>query len=102
MDGLLLLNVPCSQEFSGVLRFWAYVSCLWVSVLFFQLYITDNKTSRLMVKRFSTMRDTQRSSQELHEEEEMEEGDRDEQEEKKGDSSGERQIHTVICSQCSL
>ena len=22
-DGLLLLNVPCSQEFSGVLRFWA-------------------------------------------------------------------------------
>ena len=29
---------------------------------------------------------------ELHEEEEMEEGDRDEQEEKKGDSRGERQI----------
>ena len=25
-----------------------------------QLYSTDNKTSRLMVKRFSTMRDTQR------------------------------------------
>ena len=23
LDGLLLLNVPCSQEFSGVLRFWA-------------------------------------------------------------------------------
>ena len=22
-DGLLLLKVPCSQEFSGVLRFWA-------------------------------------------------------------------------------
>ena len=29
---------------------------------------------------------------ELHEEEEREEGDRDEQEEKKGDSRGERQI----------
>ena len=28
-----------------------------------QLYSTDNKTSRLMVKRFSTMRDTQRGSQ---------------------------------------
>ena len=28
-----------------------------------QLYNTDNKTSRLMVKRFSTMRDTQRGSQ---------------------------------------
>ena len=28
-----------------------------------QLYSTDNKTSRLMVKRFSTMRNTQRGSQ---------------------------------------
>ena len=28
-----------------------------------QLYSMDNKTSRLMVKRFSTMRDTQRGSQ---------------------------------------
>ena len=23
LDGLLLLNVPCSQEFSGVFWFWA-------------------------------------------------------------------------------
>ena len=23
LDDLLLLNVPCSQEFSGILRFWA-------------------------------------------------------------------------------
>ena len=30
-------NYPmCSQEFSGFLRFWAWVSCLWISVLFFQ------------------------------------------------------------------
>ena len=28
-----------------------------------QLYSTDNKTSRLMVKRFPTVRDTQRGSQ---------------------------------------
>ena len=28
-----------------------------------QLYSTDSKTSRLMVKRFSTVRDTQRGSQ---------------------------------------
>ena len=28
-----------------------------------QLYSTDNKTSRLMVKRFTTARDTQRGSQ---------------------------------------
>ena len=30
---------------------------------------------------------------------EREEGDRDEQEEKKGNSRGERQIYTVVCSQ---
>ena len=28
-----------------------------------QLYSTDNKSSKLMVKRFSTLRDTQRGSQ---------------------------------------
>ena len=39
---------------------------------------------------------------ELHEKEEREEGDRDEQEEKKGDSRGERQIYTVVCSQSVL
>ena len=30
------------------------------------------------------------------------EGDRDEQEEKKGDSRGERQIYTAVCSQSIL
>ena len=55
-----------------------------------------------MVKRFSTVRDTQRGSQELHEEEEREEGDRDEQEERKGDSRGERQIYAAVCSQGDL
>ena len=39
---------------------------------------------------------------ELYEEEEREEGDRDEQEEKKGDSRGDRQIYTVVCSQSVL
>ena len=34
---------------------------------------------------------------ELHEEEERGEGDRDEQE-KRGDSRGERQIYAVLCS----
>ena len=34
----------------------------------------------------------------LHEEKEREEGDRDEQEEKKGVSEGERQIYTVLSS----
>ena len=46
-------------------------------------YSTDDKTSRLMVKRFSTVRDTQRSSQ-LHGEEKRQEGDRGDQEKKRG------------------
>ena len=33
-DELLLIDVPWSQEFSGVLRFWTEASCLWFSVLF--------------------------------------------------------------------
>ena len=39
---------------------------------------------------------------ELHEKEEREEGDRDEQEERKGDSRGERQIYAVVWSQSVL
>ena len=54
-----------------------------------------------MVKRFSPVRDTQGGS-ELHEEEEREEGGRDEQDKKKGDSRGERHIYAVVCSQSVL
>ena len=50
-------------------------------------YITDNKTSRLKVKRFSTVRDTQRGS-EFHGEEKMEEGDRGDQEQKRRSQKG--------------
>ena len=35
-DELSMIDVPCSQEFFGVLRFWAYDLCLWFSVLFLQ------------------------------------------------------------------
>ena len=54
------------------------------------LYSTDDKTSRLMVKRFSTVRDTQRDSQ-LRGEEKREEGDRGDQEEKRGSQNGRTQ-----------
>ena len=54
-------------------------------------YSTDNKTSRLMVKRFSTVRDTQKGPQ-SYMKKRREEGDRGQQEEKKGDSREERQI----------
>ena len=35
-DELLLITVPWSQEFSGVLRIWTQASCFWFSVLFSQ------------------------------------------------------------------
>ena len=53
------------------------------------------------MKRFSTVG----SPREVHrvtEEEEREEGDRGEQEEKKGESRGERQIYAVVCPQSVL
>ena len=53
-------------------------------------YSTDDKTSRLMVKRFSTVRDTQRGS-ELHGEKKREERDRGDQEEKRGNQKGREQ-----------
>ena len=70
LDDLLLINVPCSQEFSGVLMFWGlsllpldFSLILPVASRLLHPYSTDNKTSTLMVKRFSTVRDTQRVSQ---------------------------------------
>ena len=50
-------------------------------------YSTDDKTSRLMMKQLSTLRDTQRGSQSLGEEK-REEGDRGDQEEKRGNQKG--------------
>ena len=54
-----------------------------------------------MVKRFSTLRDTQRGSQ-SYMKKRRGRRDRDEQEERKGDSRGERQIYAVVCSQSVL
>ena len=60
-------------------------------------YSTDDKTSRLMVKRFSTVRDTQRSS-DLHGEEKREEGNRGDQEEKKRGESNLASNQIPMCS----
>ena len=63
-------------------------------------YSTDDKTSRLMVEKFSTVRDTQRVS-ELHGEEKREEVDRGDQEEKRGIKMGESNLDNnqfPICS----
>ena len=73
MDELLWINVPGSQEFSGVP--WcsqlldlsplplAFSLTLTVASKLLHPYSTNDKTSRLMVKRFSTVGDTQRGSQ---------------------------------------
>ena len=68
-DELLSINVPWSQEFSGVLKFGdlsllplAFSLILTVASRFFQPYCTEYKTSRLMVKTFSTARNTHRGS----------------------------------------
>ena len=69
MDELLLVNVPRHQEFSGVLILdlsllpLAFSLILTVASRLLYPYSTNDKTSRLMVKRFSTVRDTQRGSQ---------------------------------------
>ena len=68
-DELLSINVPWSQEFSGVLRIWTCLLLLVFSLIFtvvsrlLLLYSTVDKTSRLKMKSFSTVRDTQRGSQ---------------------------------------
>jgi len=51
-------------------------------------YNTDDKTSRLMVKQFSTVRDTQRGSQTYMK---REKGDRGDQEENRGSQKGREQ-----------
>ena len=65
----------------------AFSLILTVASRLLHLYSTDDKTSRLMVKRFFTVRDTQRDSQ-LRGEEKREEGDRGDQEEKRGNQTG--------------
>ena len=69
-DELLLINVPWSQEFSGCSQDLDLSLLLLVFSLIFTvvsklllLYSTIDKTSRLKLKSFSTVRDTQRGSQ---------------------------------------
>ena len=69
MDELLSINVPWSQgtflvssSFGLSLLPLAFSLILTVASRLLHPYSTDDKTSRLMVKRFSTVRDTQRGS----------------------------------------
>ena len=55
----------------------------------FHLYSTDDKTSKLKMKSFSTLRDTQRGSQSYMEK--REDGDRGDQKEKRGNQKRREQ-----------
>ena len=85
LDELLLINVPWSQELSDVLELTllslAFGPSLTVASTLLHPYSIEDKTPRLLVKQFSTARNTQRHSQ-LHREEKREEGDRCDLEEK--------------------
>ena len=82
---LVSINVPWSQEFSDVLELTllllAFGLSLTVASRLLHPYSIEDKTPRLLVKQFSTARNTKRDSQ-LHREEKREEGDRCNLEEK--------------------
>ena len=88
------INVHWNQEFSGVLKSpldlsllpLAFSLILTVASRLLHPYNTNDKISRLMVKRFSTVRDTQRGSQSYIEK--SEEGDRGYQEENRENQKG--------------
>ena len=70
MDGLLSINVPWSQgtflvssSFGLSLLPLAFSLILTVASRLLHPYSTNDKTHRLIMKRFSTVRDTQRGSQ---------------------------------------
>ena len=64
---------------------------LTVASIFLHPYLTSDKKSRLMVKRFSTVRNTQERFTELHGKEKSEEGGRGDQEDKRGNQKGGEQ-----------
>ena len=82
----MLINVPWSQELSDVLELTllslAFGPSLTVASTLLHPYSIEDKTPRLLVKQFSTARNTQRNFQ-LYREEKMEEGDRGDLEEKR-------------------
>ena len=64
----------CSQDLDLILLLLVFSLIFTVASRLPHLYSTVDKTSRLKMKSFSTVRDTQRGS-ELHGEEKREEGD---------------------------
>ena len=69
----------------------AFCLILTVASKLFHPYTTNDKTSRLVVKRISTVGEHPERFAELHREEKREEGDRSDQEEKQGIQKGREQ-----------
>ena len=69
----------------------AFSLILTVASKLFHPYSTNDKTSRLVVKRISTVGEHPERFAELHGEEKREEGDRGDQEEKRGNQNGQKQ-----------
>ena len=70
----------CSQDLDLSLLLLVFHFIFTVASRLLHLYSTVDKTSRLKMKSFSTVKDTQRFT-ELHREEKREEGDRGDQDE---------------------
>ena len=81
----------CSQVLGLSFLPLAFSLILTVASRLLHPYCTDDKASRLMVKRFSTLKDTQRFT-ELHGEEKREERDRGDQEEKRRNKRGKNNL----------
>ena len=82
----------CSQVLDLSILHLAFSLILAVFSRLLNPYSTDDKTSRLMVKRFSIVRDTQRGSPSDMEKRRGEEVGRDDQEEKRGIKKGESNL----------
>ena len=85
MGELVSINVPWSQEFCDIFQLTllplAFGPSLTVASRLLHPYSIEDKTPRLLVKQFSTARNTQRDSQ-SYREGKREEGDRCDLEEK--------------------
>ena len=107
MDELYQLMFPgvrCSLDLDLSLLPVVFSLILTVASRLLHLYSTDDKTSRLMMKSFCIVRDTQRGTQSYMQkirEEKREKGDRGDQEEKRRIKRGESKL-AVITSLCAL
>ena len=80
----------CSQDLGLSLLLLVFSLISTVASRLLHVYSTIDKISRLKMKSFSTVSDTQRGTQ-LHEKEKRVEGDRGDQEEKRGNQKGREQ-----------